>query len=73
MKLRKIDRRTAQAAARTAGVRADFLTQELEQAFRLRTWAHRHEPRGREMDAWRRAAGFIDGRVYGGGLPPARN
>jgi hypothetical protein len=58
-------------AVRAAIRRTGLLVAELEEAFRKRTWAHRHEPRGPEMTAWQRAAAFIDGRVYGGG-PPAR-
>jgi len=43
---------------------------ELTEAFRKGTWAFRHESRGVEMTAWRRAAAFLDGGVFGGG-PPA--
>ncbi len=59
------------AALGAAISRTDLLVAELEEAFRKRTWAHRHQPRGPEMTAWQRAAAFIDGRVYGGG-PPGR-
>ena len=52
------------AARRTGSV-----LRELEEAFHKQTWAHRDEPRGREMTAWQRAAALIDGRVYGGGPP----
>ena len=41
--------------------RADLLIAELDQAFANGTWAHRHEARGPEMTAWRRAAAFLDG------------
>jgi hypothetical protein len=32
----------------------------------MRTWAHRNDARGVEMTAWRRAAVFLDGSVFGG-------
>jgi hypothetical protein len=69
--LRRRDRRAAGAAAQAVARRTEAVRQELEEAFRKRTWAHRHEPRGREMTAWRRAPLVLDGRVYGGG-PPGR-
>jgi len=69
LSLRKIDPRAGEVAVRAAAGRADLLVAELEEAFRKRTWAHRHEARGNEMTAWRRAAAFADGRVYGGGPP----
>jgi fermentation-respiration switch protein FrsA (DUF1100 family) len=49
--------------------RAEVLIAELNQAFGKNTWARRHEPRGREMTAWRRAAAFLDGNVFCG-CPP---
>jgi hypothetical protein len=42
---------------------ADTLIAELDLAFSKNTWAHRHEDRGPEMTAWRRAAAFLDGRA----------
>jgi hypothetical protein len=69
--LRRRDPHAAGAAARAAAHRTEAVRQELEEAFRKRTWAHRHEPRGGEMTAWRRAPLVLDGRVYGGG-PPGR-
>ena len=48
---------------------ADMLIAELNEAFSKNTWAHRHEPRGPEMTAWRRAAAFLDGAVFCG-CPP---
>lgn len=42
---------------------AKLLIAELDQAFSKNTWAHRHEAKGPEMTAWRRAAAFLDGRV----------
>jgi hypothetical protein len=67
--LRALDPRAAQVAARCAVERADVLIAELNEAFSKRTWARRHEPRGREMTAWRRAAAFVDGRMFCG-CPP---
>jgi hypothetical protein len=67
--LRQQDPRSADAAVRLAVRRAKLLVRELEEAFRKQTWAHRHEPRGQEMTAWRRAAVLVDGRIYGGGPP----
>jgi hypothetical protein len=69
--LRRRDPRTAAAMTRAAARRIEAVRQELEEAFRKRTWAHRNEPRGGEMTAWRRAPLVLDGRVYGGG-PPGR-
>lgn len=68
MALRPRDPRRA-VAARTAAHRTESVLRELEEAFGKRAWARRHEPRGGEMTAWRRAAALIDGRVYGGGAP----
>jgi hypothetical protein len=67
--LRALDRRAAEVASRGAVERADMLIAELNEAFGKRTWARRHEPRGREMTAWRRAAAFVDGRMFCG-CPP---
>ena len=69
MSLRQQDPRGADGAVRVASRRTESVLRELEEAFRKRSWAHRHEPRGSEMTAWRRAAALIDGRVYGGGPP----
>lgn len=69
--LRRRDPRAARPAIQEAGRRIEAMHRELEEAFRKRTWAHRHEPRGREMTAWQRAPLVLDGRVYGGG-PPGR-
>jgi hypothetical protein len=57
------------AAGQKAAYRTASVARELEEAFGKRAWARRHEPRGDEMTAWRRAAALIDGRVYGGGPP----
>ena len=46
-----------------------MLIAELTEAFSKNTWAHRHETRGPEMTAWRRAAAFLDGAVFCG-CPP---
>jgi hypothetical protein len=56
-------------AAGGAVERADMLIAELDEAFSKNTWAHRHETRGPEMTAWRRAAAFLDGGVFCG-CPP---
>ena len=56
-------------AAPGAVEHADRLIAELDQAFSKNTWAHRHEARGPEMTAWRRAAVFLDGRAFCGCLP----
>jgi hypothetical protein len=69
MALRRHDPSGAQAAVRSAADRTQALLAELEEAFRKRSWAHRHEPRGREMTAWQRAAALVDGRVYDAGPP----
>ncbi len=42
------------------------LLEELAESFRKQTWTHRDEPQGAERSAWRRAAGFLDGGVFGG-------
>jgi hypothetical protein len=64
-------------AARGAVEQAGLLIAELSEAFFKNTWAHRHDPRGPEMTAWRRTAAFLDGRVFCGGppvnLPACRN
>ena len=49
--------------------RAEMLLAELNEAFGKNTWARRHETRGPEMTAWRRAAAFLDGSVFCG-CPP---
>ncbi|MGE5290039.1 MAG: hypothetical protein ACM3ML_23200 [Micromonosporaceae bacterium] len=71
MSLREPGQQAGDFAVRAAIRGTGLLVAELDEAFRKRTWAHRHETRGAEMTAWQRAAAFIDGRVYGGG-PPAR-
>ena len=55
--------------ARGAIQRAEMLLAELNEAFGKNTWARRHETRGQEMTAWRRAAAFLDGSVFCG-CPP---
>ena len=67
--LRRSDPAGAAPFLPMAARRTDSVLRELEEAFRKQAWAHRDEPRGREMTAWQRAAGLIDGRVYGGGPP----
>ena len=67
--LQASDPAAGQVAAGAAAWRADVLIEELADAFRKGTWASRHESRGPEMTAWRRAAAFLDGAVFGGGPP----
>jgi hypothetical protein len=67
--LRASDAAAGQVAAGHAARRAGVLIEELTDAFRKGTWAFRHESRGTEMTAWRRAAAFLDGSVFGG-CPP---
>ena len=55
--------------ARGAIQRAEMLLAELNEAFGKNTWTRRHEARGPEMTAWRRAAAFLDGGVFFG-CPP---
>jgi hypothetical protein len=67
--LRAVDRRAAGAAAPPAAERAGTLIAELNEAFGKGTWARRHEARGPEVTAWRRAAAFLNGGVFCG-CPP---
>ncbi len=67
--LRALDPLAARETARGAVERADMLIAELNEAFSKATWGRRHEPRGPEMTAWRRAAAFVDGRMFCG-CPP---
>ncbi len=67
--LRALDPWAGHVTAGSAVERADMLIAELNEAFSKNTWAHRHEPRGPEMTAWRRAAAFLDGAVFCG-CPP---
>jgi hypothetical protein len=67
--LRAADPAAGTAAAATATKHAGVLIEELAEAFRKGTWAFRHESRGTEMTAWRRAAALLDGGVFGGCAP----
>jgi len=67
--LRAADPAAGQLAAAGAARHANALIDELTEAFQKGTWAFRHESRGAEMTAWRRAAAFLDGGVFGGGPP----
>jgi hypothetical protein len=67
--LRAADPWAGQATADGAVGRADLLIGELAEAFQLSTWARRHGAPGPESAAWRRAAAFLDGGVFGG-CPP---
>jgi hypothetical protein len=64
-----LDPQAARLTAPGAVERADTLIAELNEAFGKGTWARRHEARGPEMTAWRRAAAFVDGSVFCGCLP----
>jgi hypothetical protein len=66
LNLRALDPRAGQVTARGAAEHADMLIAELAEAFSKNTWARRHETRGPEMTAWRRAAAFLDGGVFCG-------
>ena len=67
--LRALDPWAGHVTARGAMERAEMLIAELNEAFGKSTWARRHEIRGPEMTAWRRAAAFLDGDVFCG-CPP---
>jgi hypothetical protein len=66
--LKATDPWAGQVSAPGAIERADLLLAELDAAFDNGTWAHRHEATGPEMTAWRRAASFLDGGVFCGGI-----
>jgi hypothetical protein len=66
--LMTVDRQAGTCAAPAAAERARTLIAELDEAFGKGTWSHRHDPAGPEMTAWRRAAEFLDGGVFCGGL-----
>jgi hypothetical protein len=68
--LRAADPVAGRATAALAAERAGRLIEELAEAFRKGTWAFRHESRGPEANAWRRAVAFLDGCVFGGRPPP---
>jgi|GEM_PF-1461131 len=67
--LRALDPWAGHVTAPGAVERAEVLIAELNEAFGKNTWARRHEARGPEMTAWRRAAAFLDGSVFCG-CPP---
>jgi hypothetical protein len=67
--LRASDPSAGQMTAHGAVAHANTLIDELNEAFRKGMHAHRHEARGREMTAWRRAAAFLDGGVFCGSTP----
>jgi hypothetical protein len=67
--LRARDPRAAHVLIPAAAGHAETLTAELDEAFGKNTWLRRHEARGPEMSAWRRAAAFLDGDVFCGGPP----
>jgi uncharacterized Zn finger protein (UPF0148 family) len=63
--LRKVDERAAVVAARAAAETADLLAAELAEEFERTTWARRAGAPVAEATAWRRAAAFLDGTVFG--------
>ena len=67
--LRAADPWAGHVTAPGAMERAELLITELNEAFGRDTWARRHETRGLEMTAWRRAAAFLDGNVFCGCAP----
>ena len=71
LSLRALDPWAGHVTAGAAVERAELLIAELNEAFSKNTWARRHEVRGPEMTAWRRAAAFLDGGVFCG--CPARD
>ncbi len=70
--LRRVDPWAGQVTASGAVQLADSLSSELAAAFLKNTWEHRHQPKGPEATAWRRAAAFLDGSVFCGS-PPRRS
>lgn len=69
LSLKTADPWAGHVTAADAIERAHQLIAELDQAFTNGTWGHRHQPRGPEMTAWRRAAAFLDAGVSCG-CPP---
>ena len=67
--LKALDPWAGHVTARGAAERAETLIAELNEAFSKNARARRHETRGPEMTAWRRAAAFLDGSVLCG-CPP---
>ncbi|HXF96336.1 MAG TPA: hypothetical protein VNI61_09580 [Gemmatimonadales bacterium] len=47
------------------GARLAVLAWELDEVGRKSSWTARHEPKGPERTAWRRAATLVDGRAFG--------
>jgi hypothetical protein len=64
--LHAMDALAGRLAAGLLSDRCSQLADELATAFTMQTWAHRDDPRGAEMTAWRRVAAFLDGAVLGG-------
>jgi hypothetical protein len=62
--LKAADLRAGQLAAPAAAALAEMPIVELDEAFSKSTWARRQEAAGPEMTPWRRAAAFLDGRVF---------
>ncbi len=66
------DPRAGSAFAPAAARRAGELADELAAAFERTAQARSHQRAVPESDAWRRAAAFLDGEVFGGS-PPRRS
>jgi hypothetical protein len=69
LSLRAVDPWAWRMTAPGAVEHADALIADLNEAFRANLRAHRHEARGPELMAWRRAAAFLDGDVFCGRPP----
>jgi hypothetical protein len=67
LSLREADR--SLPADTVCRARLEWIAWELAEASRKLDWTVRYEKRGEEFDAWRRAMGMIDGRVFLGGEP----
>lgn len=69
--LRTVNARASREVASAAAAHASELTGELEAAFERIVRARRDRLAEPESDAWRRAAAFLDGSVFGGCPVPA--
>ncbi len=64
--LRIPEGRATDMTHRHVDARLSLLSWEVEETARKYAWAYRHEASGPEIDAWIRAMGQIDGRVFEG-------
>ncbi len=67
--LRGVDERAAVVAALGAAATAGLLAAELAEEFERTTWARRAGAPATEPTAWRAAAAFLDGSVFGASPP----